>query len=151
MSTSSPPEEPVVSSLDAEWLAAEKKFDDATELGHSAFFYNSWAAWSVVPKQKRIAPIIRVVFGDLAGNVLFDRPVVLTGVADLLNELSYTFLDQVTRASEFTGYSLDIPGEPSTMVKNLREAAERISAALDLLDKTDLFKTSEPPVEAPPS
>jgi hypothetical protein len=38
---------------------------------------------------------------------------------------------------------LDIPGEPSDMVKNLREAGERIAAALELLDKTNLFRPDE--------
>jgi hypothetical protein len=127
---------------DKEWLAAEKKFEDSTQLGDSAFMYSSWPAWSMVPSEKRLAPIVRIVFGDLSGNVLFDRAVILTGVADLLSELSYTFLDQVTRASELTGFSFDVPGDPATMLNNLNRATEQISAALELLNKTDLIKNS---------
>jgi hypothetical protein len=130
---------------EAEATAINKKFEDSTQLGDQAFLYSSWSAWALNPKRKTIAPIVRIVLGDLvSGNVVFDRSVVLTGVADLLNELSHTFLNEVARASEITGYSFDLPSEPELILKDLREAQERISVTLDLLNKSDLLKRIDP-------
>jgi hypothetical protein len=135
----------VTAAEEAESVAVNKKFEDSTQLGDQAFLYSSWSAWALDPKRKTIAPIVRIVLGDLmSGNVVFDRSVVLTGVADLLNELSHTFLNEIARASDVTGYSLDLPNEPEVILKDLREAHERISVALDLLNKSDLLKRTDP-------
>jgi hypothetical protein len=137
-------ETPAPDARDAEQDAIVQKFEDNAFLGDQAFLYSSWSAWSLIPKQKKIAPVSRIILGDLrTGDVLFDRPVVLTAIADLLNELSYSFLDEVTRASELEGYSFTLPADPDVMLTNLRDAHQKIAAALELLAKTDLLKTEE--------
>jgi hypothetical protein len=138
---------------EAAWAALLQKFEDSTQLGDQAFLYSSWSAWSLNPKRKTIAPIVRIVLGDMMnGNVVFDRSVVLTAIADLLDELSHTFLNEVARANDVTGYSFDLPTEPEVMLKDLRQAHQRISVALELLDKSSLFKRidTEPSPKAPP-
>lgn len=127
--------------------AAIEKFSRRADIGDVAFLYRSWMAWSVLPKNKTIAPVTRIIIGDLEGNVLFDRPVVLTGVADLLNELAQTLDREVIRAEGMSDFRLNIPGEATMVLDNLKSAQAHIGNALSLLGKSGVFKddtASEP-------
>jgi hypothetical protein len=60
-----------------------------------------------------------------------------------MSELSHTFLTEVTRASDLTDFSFDLPNDPEVMLKDLRDAHQRISVALELLDKSGLLKRDD--------
>lgn len=126
-----------------EFEAIDKKFNEHTDLGDTYYLYQSWSAWSVIPTRKTIAPVSRIVVGDAYGNVVFNRSVVLTAVVDLMNELAGTFLNEVTKARDMSGFALNLPKEPAAMLDDLRSVSERISAALEILEHSDLLKAAE--------
>ena len=123
---------------EGDWKAIVTKFEDAANVGDQFFLYQSWSAWGLNPTEKTIAPIARVVLGDASGNVVFDRSLVLTAVADLINELANTAYLEVVRARSLEGYTLSLPSEADWMLDNFREARERLSKVLDVLEKSAL-------------
>ena len=112
-----------------------EKFDRQQDFGDIAYLYQSVTAWSVNPRAGFIAPITRIAVADLDGNLLFQRSVVLTGIADLVHELSRTLHIELTKLSEMKDLKVSIPGHPKLMMDNLRAIQDRIGNALALAEK----------------
>jgi hypothetical protein len=108
---------------DKQWQEVLKKFDEQGTLGDAAFLYQSWSAWALHPKVKRILPISRIMLGDKKGDVIFDRSVLLTGIADLVEELTNTFFREVEKASGMSGYTIEV-GEPDLMLDDLKKVRD---------------------------
>jgi len=125
-----------------EWRTLMDKFDRAVPIGDPFLLFQSWSAWSVLPEKKRVALISRVVLGDDKANILFDRNVSLSGLADLLREIANMCLSEITKSSKMPEFKIDIPG-PENMVKNLKRANESISAAIKIIDSSDFLQRAK--------
>jgi hypothetical protein len=136
-----------VSRKEREWHTAVDKFEDEIGIGDTFFLFQSWSSWAVHPSDKRIAPFVRIALGDVRGNVVFNRSMVLTAVADLIEELSDTLLVELKKARDMPGFTLDVPGPVTAMTSDMENARSHLSAALDILAKHDLLRDGT--VEAP--
>jgi hypothetical protein len=119
------------------------KFEAATSIGDVYFQYSSWSAWSISPDIKRIAPITRVSIGDLDGNILFDRSVVITGLADLLSEISNTLELELTKLTKMPDYVFHIPGTSAAFIENIEATESCLTQIKEMIKSTKLLQGQE--------
>ncbi len=145
---------------EARYRAARRKFNEATTIGDVQVFFRAWQSWLIWPDRKMVAPVSRVYIGDSLGNVVFNRSLVLSTMADLISDLTQVIQSDVKDITEMSGYKLSLPGERTEMLVTLREAREGISQILDTLEKNDLIRgtsdveeetSAKPDNEAPAS
>jgi hypothetical protein len=113
----------------------QEKFEDAASIGDTYFLYESWSAWSINPETKRIAPVTRIYIGDLKGNVVFERSVVLTGVLDLISELTNTLENEIDKIGKLPGFALHIPHTTTHFMETLGEVEATVKRVQSALEK----------------
>jgi hypothetical protein len=123
---------------------ALRAFERRSFIGDTYFLFQSWPAWFVSPVEKLIAPVSRIYIGDTEGNIIFQRDVVMTGLLDLIDELSGTIETDIAIASEMPkGFYLSIPGTTQDFVKRLKAIEERLATIVKKIEETKIVKGSE--------
>jgi hypothetical protein len=112
--------------VDAAFELANQRFSDATATGDPYYFVQTWPAWMLDTKNKTVVPIDRVYIGNTSGNLVFDRPVLYTGVIDLIDELAGIAARTTKNLKGLEGYVIDLPF-------SRRYILERIQTIKDLV------------------
>ena len=121
------------------YRAARRKFDEAAAIADLNPPTRAWQAWVVYPERKEVAPIWRLCIGDDLGNVVYDRPLVITAVASLVQDLVYMIETDASDIGSLPGFKLSLPGPKVHMLDMLRDARDTISRVLDVFEKNDLI------------
>jgi hypothetical protein len=139
--------------VNAEVAKAYEEFRERASIGDVQFLVRIWPAWIISPKLKEVVPVSRVYVGDMSGNLLFSRPVVLSGLIDLMYEFAQGLLSDVSRLNDL-GYNLDMPVYAADVRERLKLARSYLEKSSELLeslnDARDKRATPEEVPQPPP-
>lgn len=121
------------------------KFEEEADIGDLSIMYQSWSSWSLHPANKWIAPFVTIALGDENGNLIFKRTMLITAIADLIEQLADTLRVEITKARDLPGFVIDLPGRPALMLADLEIARKHISDVLDIVSKSDMLRESPKP------
>lgn len=145
-------QEPSTSTEDDEEIdEIVEKFGEASSIADINVLLRVWPAWIVNHSRKTIAPVLRVYLGDDEGNVVYNRPVVLSAVADLARGLLRVVAGEIVNASAMSGYQLSLPGEAKDFLETLREVQVLASDALKTLENSNLLPDASTNTQSAPS
>jgi hypothetical protein len=124
-----------------------ERFDKRTRIGDWQFLVRSWPAWVVAPKKKTLVPVVRLYIADLDGNIIAERPVVLPGLLDLMEEFAEIFVAELARLVDM-GYSVDTPVTKSELLERVKGLSDVLAKSIETADKLTFITTGsgkEPP------
>jgi len=106
-------------------------------------------AWIVLPDSRKIVPISRVAIGDITGNVIFNRHIVIDGLVDLVNEVASAIDATATTAVKMEGFVFDIPSSRKRLLSEIESAEKLLARARVKLAESNLLVDRSKPSEDP--
>jgi hypothetical protein len=89
---------------------------------------------------RRFAPVCRIVLGDEDdGSVLMDKPVLITGLLHLADDLVNAEEFNIGRASELTDVVMDVPGGQAHVLGLITDLEGRLNRIRALVGANSLF------------
>jgi hypothetical protein len=119
---------------------ALRSFGRKSSFGVYQFLFEFWQAWMIIPEQKRLAPLCRIILGDEDdGSVLLDKTVIVTGLLHLADDITRAVAFNIHRASELPGFALDVPGGESHVIELIDGLEESLKEIRAIIESNKIF------------